>query len=94
VKVRHHGERIFAILSDCEPSTLTTDQFQRFTEAVEHHGPDETIPEKISVAEILKKNERRWLEGPVSHAEANEMEAAGLRAMNEINRTFWEGGSR
>jgi hypothetical protein len=48
------------------------------------------IPTKVTVAEILESNRRRWSQGEVAPAEANRMEQNVLVAANAENRRFWE----
>jgi hypothetical protein len=52
----------------------------------------ENLPAKISVAEALENNRKRWaqfLPAPPP-AVANELEASVLRVANAANRRFWE----
>ena len=48
----------------------------------------ETIPEKLSVAELLQRNIKLWAQG-VAPAIANKSEQDVLRAMNRRNKDFW-----
>jgi hypothetical protein len=47
-----------------------------------------TITDNASVAEVLERNRRLWIQG-VAPAIANNAEHDLLRAMNRRNRDFW-----
>jgi hypothetical protein len=51
---------------------------------------NESIPEKISLAEILERNRKLWAQGQLSPAIANVSQHDLLRAMNKRNRDFWD----
>jgi hypothetical protein len=55
----------------------------------ESSSTKETVPERVTVAQILARNRAMWDQGPVASADANVMEHDLLRAMNKRNRDFW-----